>query len=291
MRLIREQIDTANIVTEEKEGKKNTYIEGIFMQAEIKNRNGRLYPRGVMEGAVTRYIEEKVNNRTAYGELAHPSGPNINPDRVSHLIESLTWNGNDVTGRAKIGGPMGDHVHKLMELGGQIGVSSRGLGSLKTNKMGIMEVQNDFRLATAADIVLDPSAPSAFVKGVMENKEYFYDVARNVWVEHALVEIEETLDKSRNLDEQIATRLFKNLMSALKEGTSIVDSYSDRLKKSIGKDDIGFWHVHSILSGTRNISHAEASQIAEKVTGSKPQKLTKRGALKWIANHHHQLKK
>jgi hypothetical protein len=171
-------------ITEGANGKKSLYIEGIFLQSEIKNRNGRIYPKSVMESAVQKYITEKIDRprNIAYGELQHPSGPNINADRVSHIVESLKWDGNNVIGKAKIGGPKGDDVVKLMELGGGVGVSSRGLGTLKASKSGIMEVQNDYRIAAAADIVLDPSAPDAFVTGIMENHEYFYDIAKGVWM-------------------------------------------------------------------------------------------------------------
>ena len=217
MKLITELHDALNYLTEEKDGKKNCYIEGIFMQSEIKNRNGRLYPRSVMENAVNNYLTEKVANKNAFGELGHPSGPQINLDRVSHIIESLRFSGNDVIGKARVlDTPMGTIAQKIMEGGGKIGVSSRGLGSLKSNKEGIHEVQNDFRLATAADIVADPSAPSAFVKGIMENKEWFYDVANAVWIERT-VEAVIKEDKKGKINEEVALRLFQNMLQTLSE--------------------------------------------------------------------------
>lgn len=226
MKLLVEKIETVQYNLNENDGKKSMFIEGVFMQSEVKNRNGRVYPRGIMESAVTNYITEKVNNGTAYGELSHPSGPNINPDRVSHLIESLRWDGNNIIGKAKIGGPLGESVLKLMELGGKIGVSSRGLGSLKQNKQGIMEVQGDFRIATAADIVLDPSAPDAYVKGIMEDTEWFFNITTGTWEPgsgrsgHQVIEsqISEIKKKSPRQIEEVATRLLKNYLSLLSEG-------------------------------------------------------------------------
>mgnify|MGYP001227025334 CR=1 FL=1 len=187
MKLIREF--TEEVIAERianQDGKKNLFLEGIFMQSEVANKNNRIYPKGVMESAVDKYITEKVNNGTAYGEFDHPSGPKVNPDRVSHLITELKWDGNDVYGKAKVGGPMGDAVEKLIDLGGKVGVSTRGLGSLKENTKGIQEVQNDFRLATAADVVIDPSAPSAFVKGILENVEFFYDPEKDDYNERII---------------------------------------------------------------------------------------------------------
>ncbi len=181
MKLITELSENISPLVESKGDNKNLYIEGIFMQSEIKNRNGRIYPRSVMEFAVNKYIFDKVNQGQSWGELSHPESPKINPDRVSHLVTELKFNGNDVYGKAKIGGPKGDAVKSLLELGGKVAVSSRGLGSLRENKSGIMEVQNDFQLATAADIVLDPSAPSAFVKGIMEGVDWYYKPENDSW--------------------------------------------------------------------------------------------------------------
>lgn len=174
MRLICELTENVHCINEEKDGKKTLYLEGVFMQADIKNKNGRLYPAAIMGNEVARYMKEAVTANRAYGELGHPQGPQINLDRVSHMVESLRMDGNNVVGRAKIvETPMGNIVKGLLEGGANLGVSSRGLGSLKPVN-GLMEVQEDFRLVTAADIVADPSAPDAFVRGIMENVEYFY---------------------------------------------------------------------------------------------------------------------
>lgn len=174
MRLISELTENVNIISEEKEGKKNLYLEGIFLQADIKNKNGRIYPNTVMANEVARYIKECVIPKRALGELSHPQTPTINLDRACHLIESLKMDGSNVIGRAKVlNTPMGDIVRGLIEGGASLGVSSRGLGSLNPTKDGIMEVQNDFRLITV-DCVSDPSAPGAFVNGIMEGVEFFY---------------------------------------------------------------------------------------------------------------------
>ena len=176
MKLICEVLDEVKLITEEKEdGKKDFFIEGIFMQADLKNRNGRIYPMPVMEKEVNRYVKEYVDTKRAFGELGHPEGPQINLDRVSHMITELKRDGSNIIGRAKIlETPMGNIARNIMQGGGAVGVSSRGLGSLK-EKNGIMEVQDDFTHATAADIVADPSAPGAFVSGIMEGVEWVWD--------------------------------------------------------------------------------------------------------------------
>jgi hypothetical protein len=175
MKLITEHLeDSLNYITEEKNGKKNVVIEGIFMQAESKNRNGRVYPRDVMEGAVNKYVTEQVSKGRAVGELNHPEGPTINLDKVSHRITELNWDGNNVMGKALVlDTPMGQIVKGLVEGGCQLGVSSRGMGTL-VNKNGVNVVGNDFILATV-DIVQDPSAPQAFVNGIMEGVEWVWD--------------------------------------------------------------------------------------------------------------------
>jgi hypothetical protein len=175
MKLITELYeDNLSYVTEEKNGKKNTIIEGIFMQAESKNRNGRVYPRGVMESAVNKYVTEQVSRGRAVGELNHPEGPTINLDKVSHRITELNWDGNNVMGKALVlDTPMGQIVKGLVEGGVQLGVSSRGMGTL-VNRNGVNVVGNDFILATV-DIVQDPSAPEAFVNGIMEGVEWIWE--------------------------------------------------------------------------------------------------------------------
>lgn len=178
MKLITEINEEVNYLTEAKEdGKKNYFIEGVFMQGDIKNRNGRMYPAEVLEKEIQRYNKEYISKKRAYGELGHPSGPNINLERVSHMITKLERDGSNFVGRAKImtETPYGAIVKSLMDEGAQLGVSSRGMGSLKPNKQGIAEVQDDFYLATAADIVADPSAPDAFVRGIMEGKEWVWE--------------------------------------------------------------------------------------------------------------------
>jgi hypothetical protein len=174
MKLITEHLDNSvSYITEEKNGKKNTIIEGIFMQAESKNRNGRIYPRAVMESAVNKYVTEQVSRGRAVGELNHPEGPTINLDKVSHRITELSWEGNNVMGKALVlDTPMGQIVKGLVEGGVQLGVSSRGMGSL-VQRNGVAMVGEDFILATV-DIVQDPSAPEAFVNGIMEGVEWIY---------------------------------------------------------------------------------------------------------------------
>ena len=181
MKLISEQwSDDVNYLVEEdpKTGKKNMFIEGIMLQTEVKNKNGRIYPLEVMQKEVTRYNKEYVAQKRAYGELGHPEGPTINLERTSHLIESLIQDGKNFVGKAKIlSTPMGEIVKNLLQDGARLGVSSRGMGSLKASnaKGGVQMVQSDFQLATAADIVADPSAPDAFVNGVMEGVEWIWD--------------------------------------------------------------------------------------------------------------------
>jgi len=181
MKLISEQwSDEVNYLVEEdpKTGKKHAYIEGVMLQTEVKNKNGRIYPKEVMQKEVKRYNKEYVDQNRAYGELGHPEGPTINLERTSHLITSLKEDGNNFVGKAKIlSTPMGEIVKNLLNDGARLGVSSRGMGSLKASnaKGGVQMVQSDFQLATAADIVADPSAPDAFVDGVMEGVEWIWD--------------------------------------------------------------------------------------------------------------------
>lgn len=216
MKLILEQATDIEYITEAKEdGKKNLYIEGIFMQYDTPNKNGRYYPKNVMEREVNRYITEKIDRRCAYGELNHPQGPQINLDRVSHLIESLTIRpSGQVYGRAKIvDTDMGRIAKGLIEGGANLGVSTRGLGSLKNGQNGLMEVQDDFRLVTAADIVADPSAPAAFVNGIMENCEWVFNENNGEWVKNIQKEIHST-PKAR-LDEQKLLTLFNSYLKTL----------------------------------------------------------------------------
>lgn len=176
MKLITEQIEDVQILSEEKNGKKNLYIEGTFLQGEIKNRNGRMYPINTLRREVDKYNESFVKSGRALGELGHPDGPTVNLDRVSHLITSLVQEGNNFKGRARIlDTPMGNIAKNLLGEGVKLGVSSRGIGSLQETRDGAKVVADDFMLATAADIVADPSAPDAFVNGIMEGKEWIWN--------------------------------------------------------------------------------------------------------------------
>ena len=177
MKLIREEIEDVKILTESRNGRKSLYIEGIFLQGNIKNRNGRMYPMETLQKEVGRYIKEQVKEGRAVGELGHPDSPTVNLDRVSHKIISLRESGSNFIGKAKIleSTPMGKIASGLLSEGVKLGVSSRGIGSLKPTKEGFNVVSDDFMLATAADIVADPSAPDAFVEGVMEGREWVWE--------------------------------------------------------------------------------------------------------------------
>ena len=203
MKLIKELNEDLQFIVEESSdsGKKSLFIEGVFLQADLKNRNGRMYPKEIMAKEVNRYVKEQVNTKRAYGELGHPEGPNINLDRVSHMIVSLREDGNNWIGRAKIlDTPMGNIASSLIKEGAGLGVSSRGLGTLKEVN-GINEVQDDFMLATAADIVADPSAPDAYIQGIMEGKEWVF--VKGVWQDREIEETKNLIKKtsSRNLTE------------------------------------------------------------------------------------------
>ena len=176
MKLIREEIETAKVtITEGKNGKKNHFIEGVFLQGEIKNRNGRMYPLSTLQREAASYNSKYIEKGRALGELGHPDGPTINLDRVSHLITSLKQEGNNYVGKARLlDTPMGNIAKNLIDEGVKLGVSSRGLGTIR-ERDGVKVVMDDFMLATAADIVADPSAPDAFVNGIMEGKEWIYN--------------------------------------------------------------------------------------------------------------------
>ncbi len=200
VKLISEEIQDVEYICEEKEnGKKDYKIKGIFMQADVKNRNGRVYPMEVLDKEVKRYNKEYIKEKRAFGELGHPDGPTVNLERASHMITALYPDGKNFIGEAKIlKTPMGEIVKSLMDEGAKLGVSSRGMGSLD-QKNGANYVRNDFYLATAADIVADPSAPNAFVEGIMEGKEW-------VWNNGSLVEAE--LERAK---QRIETRVRKKL--------------------------------------------------------------------------------
>ncbi len=216
MRLIREVTESVNLITENKLGKgKEYFIEGVFLQSELKNRNGRMYPESVMDKEVGRYMKEYVEKNRAYGELGHPDTPSINLDRVSHLIVDLRKEGTNYIGKAKIlETPMGQIARGLLDGGANLGVSSRALGSLKENSDGVQIVQDDFMLSTAADIVADPSAPDAFVRGIMESKEWVFVDGK--FVEKHIEEVKREIRKtsSRNLEEAKIIA-FKNFLSKI----------------------------------------------------------------------------
>jgi len=216
MKLIREEIEKVEVLTEESNGKKNLYIKGIFLQAEQVNRNGRLYPGAIMEREVKRYNEQYVQKGRALGELGHPDGPTVNLDRVSHKIVDLQREGNNFVGKAQIlSTPMGKIAESLLKDGVTLGVSSRGIGSLTATKEGYKQVGEDFMLATAADIVADPSAPDAFVQGIMEGKEWIWDggVLRERLAENTRRQINQ-LTAQRQLEEH-KIELFDQFLNSL----------------------------------------------------------------------------
>ena len=218
MKLITELVESVEYLSEAKEnGDKEHYIHGIFLQANRKNRNGRVYPLDIMESEVNRYMADVVKHNRAYGELGHPEGPQINLDRVSHIITSLSRDGDNFIGKAKLTGtPMGNIAKGLLKSGANLGVSSRGMGSLKPTRDGVMEVQEDFRLATAADIVADPSAPDAFVKGVMENVEWIYDPVKDSWHEERLDNMKKAIHKmSMDQLEENKMAIFEGYLKSL----------------------------------------------------------------------------
>ena len=193
MKLIAEHVQDVEYIIEDKSGSKSMKIRGIFMQSEQKNRNGRVYPFNVLEKEVKRYNEEFIKQGRAFGELGHPDGPTVNLDRVSHMITRLEPDGKNFIGEAKLlSTPMGEIAKALINDGGKLGVSSRGMGSLESRN-GVNYVKDDFYLATAADIVADPSAPQAFVEGIMEGKEWIWD--NGLLKEVAVNEIKEDIEK------------------------------------------------------------------------------------------------
>jgi hypothetical protein len=214
MKLIRELTESVQYLTEEKDGKKTLYIEGPFLVAEAVNKNKRMYKEETMRNEVNRYNEEYISKNRAFGELGHPDTPSINLDRVSHLIVGLRQEGNAWIGKAKIlETPMGNIARNLIEGGAQLGVSSRGMGSLKMEN-GINVVQGDFHLATAADIVADPSAPGAFVQGIMEGKEWM--LVNGIWTEqHYDVAKQEIKQASSKDIEAVSLKIFENFLKKL----------------------------------------------------------------------------
>jgi hypothetical protein len=220
MKLITEVFEDLRTNTEAREdGKKNVYIEGVFLQGGIKNRNGRMYPVETLAKEVDRYNESYVKSGRALGELGHPEGPQINLDRVSHLITNLRQEGNNFIGKAKLmDTPFGNIAKGLVGEGVKLGVSSRGMGSIKLNREGINEVQDDFYLATAADIVADPSAPDAFVNGIMEGVEWIWEnellIARKAQVVEQTVATIEKAVTSRELEAK-KFKIFENFLNEI----------------------------------------------------------------------------
>ena len=215
MKLITEEVSNVKFITEGKGSKKKLYIEGTFLQGEIKNRNGRVYPVSTLANEVTRYNESFVNKGRALGELGHPDGPTVNLDRVSHKITSLKQEGNNFVGKAQIlNTPMGKIASSLIEEGVTLGVSSRGIGSLKEQN-GVKYVGEDFQLATAADIVADPSAPDAFVNGIMEGKEWVWEggILREALAERTKKSINTLVDQRRLEEHKL--NLFNDFLSNL----------------------------------------------------------------------------
>ena len=216
MKLITEEISSVKFITEGKGAKKKMYIEGVFLQGDIKNRNGRMYPVGTLAKEVGRYNESFVKKGRALGELGHPDGPTVNLDRVSHKITSLKQEGNNFVGKAQLlDTPMGKIAKSLIGEGVTLGVSSRGVGSLKENRDGCKVVGEDFMLATAADIVADPSAPDAFVSGIMEGKEWVWEggTLREQLASHTMKRINTLVDQKRLEEKKL--QLFNDFLSNL----------------------------------------------------------------------------
>lgn len=216
MKLITELNEDVKYLVEEREGKKHVFIEGIIMQGDIVNRNGRMYPIGVLEKEMGRYNEAYVTKNRAYGELGHPAGPTLNLERACIMFKKLYREGNNILGRAKVlDTPMGNIVKGLISEGASLGISSRGMGSIKENKDGIMEVQDDFFLATAGDIVADPSAPDAFVRGIMEGVEWVWD--NGLLKAQRLEQFKEQIDRGarQRISEETAINVFKQFLSDL----------------------------------------------------------------------------
>ena len=214
MKLISEEIQNAEMLVEETNGKKNYKIKGVFLQSDIKNRNGRIYENDILTKEVKRYNEEFINKKRAFGELGHPDGPTVNLERVSHMITKLSPEGKNFIGEAKImDTPYGKIVKGLIDEGAQLGVSSRGMGSL-VQKNGANYVGKDFYLATAADIVADPSAPDAFVEGIMENKEWVWD--NGVIKAQDIEEYKEHIQEAKRLKlAEAKVKVFKNFIEKL----------------------------------------------------------------------------
>jgi hypothetical protein len=223
MFLICENVEDSRFIIEEGAdgAKKKMYLEGTFLQGNIKNRNGRIYDADILENEINRYVSENVAGKRAYGELGHPQGPTINLDRVCILHESIKRNGDNFIGRARVLTelPMGKIVEGYIKEGCQLGVSSRGMGSLKMVE-GVQRVQNDFRLATLADVVADPSAPDAFVQGIMEGRAWIFDPISGTWAEQGIERLSEEMKKMpAKIVEERKLKLFEHFMNTLTNKT------------------------------------------------------------------------
>lgn len=216
MKLITELNEDVKYLVEDRDGKKHVFIEGVIMQGEIENRNGRMYRINVLEKEMNRYNEQYVSKNRAYGELGHPSGPTINLERACIMFKKLYREGNNIMGKAKVvDTPMGNIVKGLISEGASLGISSRGMGSIKENAKGIMEVQDDFHLATAGDIVADPSAPDAFVRGIMEGVEWVWD--NGLLKAQRLEQYKEEINRGarQRISEETAIKVFKQFFQDL----------------------------------------------------------------------------
>ena len=221
MKLITELNEEVKYLVEETGGKKNVFIEGVFMQTNRGNRNGRMYRKETMEREVGRYMKEQVEKNRAYGELGHPSGPTINLERACMMIKNLHFEGNDIIGRAKIlDTPMGNIVKNLISEGASLGVSSRGIGSVQKNKDGLMEVQDDFFLATAADVVADPSAPDAFVQGIMEGVEWVWN--NGMLKPQKIEELKQQITRANSRElQETKVKVFESFLHSLAKKTTL----------------------------------------------------------------------
>lgn len=218
MKLIKEFVEEVEILKEETEdGVKNHYIQGIIMQGDIKNRNGRMYPSSVLVNEMHRYNDVYVKPRRAFGELGHPDGPTINLDRVSHIFTELKQDGSNIIGKAKVmDTPMGKIVKNLIDEGAQLGISSRGMGSLKRSDKGYVEVQEDFMLATAGDIVADPSGPNCYIEGIMESVDWVYNESLGWKAMEVVEEHKEIIEKEyKKLSEQKVFEMFNKFLKSI----------------------------------------------------------------------------
>lgn len=242
MKLICEVTEEIKVIKEGKDNApKSYYIEGVFLQAELKNRNGRMYPKELLEKEIERYNKEYIEKSRAFGELGHPDGPTINLDRVSHMITEMRAEGNNFIGKAKImNTPMGNIVKALIDEGARLGVSSRGMGSIKTEGRDIQIVQDDFYLATAADIVADPSAPDAFVNGIMEGKEWVWN--NGVLQEREVSNIKKAVSSSGAKQiKQVSIQAFENFLNKLSGKQCLVEEAAVRSLDQIAREIMKLW--------------------------------------------------